>query len=1297
MAHLIERQQFDICFDSAQTALEEQQTLDGFVRRYLQPVVEEVFDEISPEDEPISIERLRVELGSVGYANYRETLPERLREGLREALRAAVSERRHSEKAAPMSPTPSELGLLMGFLHSGRLGWQADASDPDLIVRLVNRAIQRDSGMFARRLRDSAAPAIVARRLASTLDRESLARVLRMLAGSRALPALERVESIYGYWLQTGMPAARKRVWAARLWQPLLLHALNRPAAGIDTNGAVTQALNEVAAATANPREPLPAGEDSASGAGGRSRESDSPRNPALTEDIRERRAERLGELFDRLPVPAETVAVDAGPPRAEWDADIMDSRSLIRDWLEQVLTAHRFAEFENHLQLLADRYRSILIATVIGSGRSAYFRDQLDGYAGGSLAMRIMDLIAGGHTSWVRLLRDDPGRVFPSMKNAGDGPATASSVIRRASLDALLLDCARGFSVAGFVQALLQRTALNTGLAAQELAADLQRILPHNLQQVPESARTEFESGLRAVVNLPASTPGEQAALHREVINRNRLRQSIRARLGRHPDSIDTVRPLGRELRRLAESSPVVFADLLQELRWRREEDPGASLQTADLKALCDALLGEIGAPPGTEARVWRTHLHSAEPVCGSERAYLLLLMQSLLDPAPADARSLRLLQAFFARRLAAPGTAEDSFEAIPAVAERPSAFRAPVPPMQVVQDYLDVRPAALRPALYHALTGKKAALALAALLRPESLASLIDWLDEGQPGSSAVQNLQSAVRLPAEPLSIDDRRLILLQDYLAGSPYLQASDRLLLAREISRRLRQRPVKLALVLRHSLADTRACERLAALLPLEEVVDLASWLGDVARMLPVVDFLADVEMILLQARPRDRESLRIRLGGHWLAGAVLGTPVDLTAWLPAAPVSRAPIRDPVSGAGGADSAGGIPDRRLLVERFSRYLAVRDPHQYDLSIPEISALQRLLGARSRLLADGIRSSLRDSASAARLVALFGEPMLFDLVQWLRPDCLPGLLRCSEILVPAAFAAVGSESAGSVHSLRWEFMIGYALVDERVYGDPQCVTAFVEFVAARKPAIRVDTLCRRMRQQLLDSGLIERNRAAAEIADRLATESGRSAPPGSADGGSTPQQRVHASRSLQETVAGPEEAGELENIYIHNAGLVLAAPYIPVMFKRLQLIEGDRFVDRRAAERGIHLLQYMTDGRCDAPEYQLVLNKVLCGVSSGVPLVPAIEITQQEHELIHGLLGAIIEHWKMVGNTSVEGLQESFLQREGRLVLKSGQWNLLVQSRPFDMLLDGLPWSYSTLRYPWMERVIHVEWR
>lgn len=166
---------------------------------------------------------------------------------------------------------------------------------------------------------------------------------------------------------------------------------------------------------------------------------------------------------------------------------------------------------------------------------------------------------------------------------------------------------------------------------------------------------------------------------------------------------------------------------------------------------------------------------------------------------------------------------------------------------------------------------------------------------------------------------------------------------------------------------------------------------------------------------------------------------------------------------------------------------------------------------------------------------------------------------------------------------------------------------------------------------------------------------------------------------------------------EKIYINNAGMVLANPYLPELFKRLNLIIDKNFKDRESAEKGIHILQYMVNESCTSPEYKLLLNKIICGVKTGIPIKQSAEITDDEKQLIDGLIQAMISNWKVIGSTSVKGFQESFLQREGILYLKDDCWHLQVEARAYDMLLDQLPWAFSTIKYPWMKEVLYVNWR
>jgi hypothetical protein len=191
---------------------------------------------------------------------------------------------------------------------------------------------------------------------------------------------------------------------------------------------------------------------------------------------------------------------------------------------------------------------------------------------------------------------------------------------------------------------------------------------------------------------------------------------------------------------------------------------------------------------------------------------------------------------------------------------------------------------------------------------------------------------------------------------------------------------------------------------------------------------------------------------------------------------------------------------------------------------------------------------------------------------------------------------------------------------------------------------------------------------------------------------------------------EAPADPVAVGD--TLYIDNAGLVLAGPWLPRLWDKLGWTVGARFKDPISAERAVQLLQWLADGpaapaRADgigstaeadgAAEHRLLLNKLLCGIEPELPLLRGLDPGAAEIEAAQSMLGALIAHWGALGQTSVAGLRETFLRREGALSRGPEGWRLQVQASAFDMLLDRLPWGYKTLRYPWMKEVLHVQWR
>ena len=180
---------------------------------------------------------------------------------------------------------------------------------------------------------------------------------------------------------------------------------------------------------------------------------------------------------------------------------------------------------------------------------------------------------------------------------------------------------------------------------------------------------------------------------------------------------------------------------------------------------------------------------------------------------------------------------------------------------------------------------------------------------------------------------------------------------------------------------------------------------------------------------------------------------------------------------------------------------------------------------------------------------------------------------------------------------------------------------------------------------------------------------------------------------------ETVGTPySELPEGQSYYIRNAGIVLLHPFLPAFFRKLELVKEADFIDEAARQRAIHLIQFLATGEEGLPEYELVLPKFLCALPLDVPINRFQELSGEEKAESQKLLKAAIDHWGALGSTSPAGLQEGFLQREGKLEKRRQGWYLSVEQKTIDILLDRLPfgWGLGMVKLPWMEEILRVEW-
>lgn len=177
--------------------------------------------------------------------------------------------------------------------------------------------------------------------------------------------------------------------------------------------------------------------------------------------------------------------------------------------------------------------------------------------------------------------------------------------------------------------------------------------------------------------------------------------------------------------------------------------------------------------------------------------------------------------------------------------------------------------------------------------------------------------------------------------------------------------------------------------------------------------------------------------------------------------------------------------------------------------------------------------------------------------------------------------------------------------------------------------------------------------------------------------------------------------PPEAEGSGALLVRNAGLVLIAPYLPQCFAQAKLWTSDAdgtpgWTDPAAPGRAVHLLQYLVDGRTDAPEPGLALCKILCGLPMDWPVPVQIVPSALERDVAESLLAAVIANWPILAGSTIAALRETFLVREGCLSETELGWSLVVERKTLDVLVDAIPWSYSMILHPWMHLPLSVAW-
>lgn len=179
---------------------------------------------------------------------------------------------------------------------------------------------------------------------------------------------------------------------------------------------------------------------------------------------------------------------------------------------------------------------------------------------------------------------------------------------------------------------------------------------------------------------------------------------------------------------------------------------------------------------------------------------------------------------------------------------------------------------------------------------------------------------------------------------------------------------------------------------------------------------------------------------------------------------------------------------------------------------------------------------------------------------------------------------------------------------------------------------------------------------------------------------------------------------EKGTSMEKVMVNNAGMLLLQFFLPRMYRMADYLESDArsFKDENSKIRAIFLLQYLVYGEeKEYSENELYLNKILVSLNDGTPLPKRCKLNEQEIRVVEDMILMIKRMWDKMKHTSDIALRQAFFQREGVVTYETSlgmsRWIIEVRERPYDVLLDSIPWSYTMYRYPWIDDIVEVRWR
>jgi len=178
--------------------------------------------------------------------------------------------------------------------------------------------------------------------------------------------------------------------------------------------------------------------------------------------------------------------------------------------------------------------------------------------------------------------------------------------------------------------------------------------------------------------------------------------------------------------------------------------------------------------------------------------------------------------------------------------------------------------------------------------------------------------------------------------------------------------------------------------------------------------------------------------------------------------------------------------------------------------------------------------------------------------------------------------------------------------------------------------------------------------------------------------------------------QETKPEPFFEKEDNQIGVQNAGLILLHPFLKPFFTATGIIGKQGNLSPENFDLAVQTLHFLATGNENVFEGNLVFEKFLCGVPLKMPVQQKSLLTDSIKTEATFLLEEVVRNWPALKNTSADGLREAFIQRDGKLFQEDSKYQLIVERKAQDILLESLSWNIAVIKLPWISNILFTEW-